>query len=74
MKCQSRIQDEFGGKYKCLKEATKKITTKTYASHLKREVITTSCLCTDHAHKKRNKYNYKLKNCHKQGELIQEDL
>ena len=74
MKCQAKIQDEFGGKYKCYDEAVTKLIITTFAPHLQRDVITTKCLCSMHLHRTKNRYNYRIKHLGKKCTLKEEPL
>lgn len=65
MKCQAKIQDGLGGKYRCDKDAVYNITTETFASHLQSVVKKSRNLCALHAHRLKSKFNYKIKHCNK---------
>lgn len=74
MKCQAKITDNYGCKYTCLEEATKKITITTFAPHLNKEISKYRCLCTKHAHRLKNRHNYKIKHLGKQTTIKEELL
>jgi len=72
MNCKAKITDEFGGKYTCCNDAIVKLTITTFAPHLQRNVITVKCLCSLHAKRTRNRYNYRIKHLHKQTTITEE--
>lgn len=70
MICEAKIHDEFGNKYKCLKEATSHIVIETFVPHLKRGVVTVRHLCAAHAKSLNARHNYKIKHCGKKTTII----
>ncbi len=74
MKCGAKINDAYGNKYSCLEDAEKKITIKTFAPHLNKEVQKTRHLCNHHAGRLLNRHRYKIKHLGKKTELIVEEF
>ena len=74
MDCQAKIHDCYGGKYKCIKEATMKLTAKTWESHNNRFKTTVKCLCTNHGHRWKNRHNYRIKHCGSKSTITEESI
>ena len=74
IQCQAKIQDGLGNHYKCNEEASVQITTKTFASHLQKTITKVRSLCPIHAGRLKSRFNYKIKHCGKQCEIIQTKL
>lgn len=74
MNCKAIIHDEFGGKYKCLEEATVKVTIKTFAPHVQKVLTKSTCLCNHHKQRYLSRHRYQIKHLGKQTEIIEEML
>ncbi len=74
MRCQAKVQDGFGNKYKCNNEATTKIKTETFASHLQKNVIKERCLCSTHAKRLKARFRYAVKHCGKKSVITEIEL
>lgn len=74
MQCQGKISDGLGGHYKCDEEATIKVSIKTFAPHLQKEIHKSRCLCKLHADRFMSRHRYQIKHKGKKSELTKELL